>query len=161
MAKTIGDHMWERVVERAPQGLRAGFVSRLAADLLDVVVVSLVAVGAFVVAAMIGSLTGPGGFRVPRLHLLGSTIAGSVLFFVYLATFWGITGRTPGKQVVGLRVIESSGKKLRPGRAALRAAFYVVFPIGLVWALVSRRNSSLQDLLLRTAVIYDYRRRVS
>jgi uncharacterized RDD family membrane protein YckC len=58
-------------------------------------------------------------------------------------------------------VIESSGRKLRPGRAALRAAFYVVFPIGLVWALVSRRNASLQDLIVRTAVIYDYRRRVS
>jgi uncharacterized RDD family membrane protein YckC len=31
-----------------------------------------------------------------------------------------------------------------------------VFPAGLVWSLFSRKNASLQDLLLRTVVVYDW-----
>ncbi len=144
-----------------PQGLRAGFVSRFVADIVDVVIVAVVAIGIVVVAAMIGSLTGRRGFHIPNLHLLGSTLLGSFVFFLYLAYFWGATGRSPGKQVVGLRVVKSSSRPLGPGRAAIRSALCVLFPIGLVWSIVDRRNASLQDLLLGTAVIYDYRRRSS
>jgi hypothetical protein len=30
-----------------------------------------------------------------------------------------------------------------------------LFPIGLVWVLVSGENRSVQDVLLRTSVVYD------
>jgi uncharacterized RDD family membrane protein YckC len=33
---------------------------------------------------------------------------------------------------------------------------YVLFPAGLLWILASRRNASLQDLIVRTAVVYDW-----
>ena len=36
----------------------------------------------------------------------------------------------------------------------------VVFPIGLLWCVVSEENRSVQDLLLRTSVIYDWSVRV-
>jgi hypothetical protein len=29
-----------------------------------------------------------------------------------------------------------------------------LFPIGLLWVLVSRENRSVQDLMLRTSVVY-------
>lgn len=32
----------------------------------------------------------------------------------------------------------------------------VLFPAGLLWVLASRRNDSVQDLVVRTAVIYDW-----
>jgi uncharacterized RDD family membrane protein YckC len=32
----------------------------------------------------------------------------------------------------------------------------VVFPIGLMWVLVSSRNRSVADIILGTAVIYDW-----
>jgi hypothetical protein len=32
----------------------------------------------------------------------------------------------------------------------------VAFPIGLAWAIISRRNRSVQDVVLRTIVIYDW-----
>ena len=41
--------------------------------------------------------------------------------------------------------------------AVPRALLYLVFPVGLLWILVDRRNRSLQDLVLRTTVIYDWR----
>ena len=48
------------------------------------------------------------------------------------------------------------GARLHPLGALARAAFYVIFPIGLLWVLVSGQNRSLQDLVLRTSVIYDW-----
>ena len=32
----------------------------------------------------------------------------------------------------------------------------MLFPAGLLWVLASRRNASLQDLIVRTAVVYDW-----
>jgi hypothetical protein len=34
----------------------------------------------------------------------------------------------------------------------------VAFPVGLFWIVVSRDNRSVQDLLLRSAVVYDWSR---
>jgi uncharacterized RDD family membrane protein YckC len=41
-------------------------------------------------------------------------------------------------------------------RSFARAVLYVLFPAGLLWVLVSRRNASLQDLLVGTVVVYDW-----
>ena len=40
-------------------------------------------------------------------------------------------------------------------RCAVRAVLCTIFPIGLLWVLVSGENRSVQDLLLRTSVAYD------
>ncbi len=140
-----------------PQGLRAGFVSRVSADLVDGAVV--VIAGALIVAlvAMVRSLVGSRAFELPGIQVSGALGGGSGLLFVYLTFFWGTTGKTLGKQLVGLRVVLDRGAALRMSRAALRAALCVLFPFGLLWVLVSRRNASVQDLLLGTAVIYDWR----
>jgi uncharacterized RDD family membrane protein YckC len=37
-----------------------------------------------------------------------------------------------------------------------RAVLYVLFPAGLLWVLASRRNASVQDLVVGTAVVYDW-----
>jgi hypothetical protein len=41
--------------------------------------------------------------------------------------------------------------------AALRSAFCVLFPIGLFWVAVSGANRSVQDVVLRSSVVYDWR----
>ena len=51
------------------------------------------------------------------------------------------------------------GGRLRWWTAFLRAACCTLVPIGLLWCAVSRRNRSLQDLLLGTRVIYEWRPR--
>jgi uncharacterized RDD family membrane protein YckC len=35
-----------------------------------------------------------------------------------------------------------------------------VFPLGLFWSAVSKRNASVHDLIFRTSVIYDWQARV-
>ena len=40
--------------------------------------------------------------------------------------------------------------------AVLRAALYVVFPVGVLWCAMTGSRRSLQDLLLGTYVVYDW-----
>jgi uncharacterized RDD family membrane protein YckC len=62
---------------------------------------------------------------------------------------------------MGLRVLNRSGDSMRPVGALLRALFCVAFPFGLLWIVVSAENRSLQDVVLRTSVVYDWHRRLS
>ena len=55
---------------------------------------------------------------------------------------------------MGLRVVDSTGGRVRPLVAVLRAVLCTVFAIGLVWVVVDRRRRSVADILLRTRVVY-------
>ena len=57
---------------------------------------------------------------------------------------------------MGLRVQSKRGNNLGLGLAALRSFLSVVFALGLAWALVSRKNKSVQDILLGTEVVFDW-----
>jgi uncharacterized RDD family membrane protein YckC len=72
---------------------------------------------------------------------------------------WSTTGRTYGKHLLGLRVVNHDGQRLRIVGAAVRATFCLVFLIGFLWVAVSGQNRSIQDMVLRTSVIYDWTRR--
>jgi hypothetical protein len=37
----------------------------------------------------------------------------------------------------------------------VRALLCVLFPVGLLWVLLSGENRSVQDVVLRTSVVYD------
>jgi uncharacterized RDD family membrane protein YckC len=82
--------------------------------------------------------------------------AGCLLLTLYLAVSWMGSGRTYGNHVMGLRVVNNKGRRLHPLGALVRAVCCVILPIGLLWVLVSGQNRSLQDLVLRTSVIYDW-----
>jgi uncharacterized RDD family membrane protein YckC len=141
---------------RALQGRRAGFVSRVVADALDVAVVWLLGLSALLFAGVVRYLvTGP-PFRMPVLPVWLNGVAWAAIAVGYLTVGWASTGRTVGKQVGGLRVLDRSGRRLRLRRALLRALLYTIFPAGLLWVIVSRRNASLQDHLVGTAVVYDW-----
>ena len=58
---------------------------------------------------------------------------------------------------MGLRVLGRRGRRPHLVTALVRALACTLFPVGLLWVAVSRDNRSLQDLLLRTSVVYDWR----
>jgi uncharacterized RDD family membrane protein YckC len=140
----------------ALQGQRAGFVSRLVADAVDLGVVWAIGLSALLLAGVVRYLLVGPPFHTPVLPSWLRATAGLVIAVGYLASGWSSTGRTVGKQVAGLRVLDNAGRLLPLRRALLRAVLYVAFPAGLLWVLVSRRNGSVQDLLVGTAVIYDW-----
>jgi uncharacterized RDD family membrane protein YckC len=57
---------------------------------------------------------------------------------------------------MGVRVVSRKGERIGWGGAAVRSAFCAVFPFGLLWVIVSGANRSVQDVVLRTSVIYDW-----
>jgi uncharacterized RDD family membrane protein YckC len=142
------------------QGQRAGVISRFLADAIDLVAVIGALVGIYFAVAGIRFLLHPRRFSWPEPSGLTLAALGWVLLFAYLAIGWGNTGRTFGKSVLGLRVVSAAGDRLPFLRAALRSLLCVAFPIGLFWCVVSARNASVADILVRSSVVYDWEPRL-
>ena len=139
------------------QGQPAGIVTRVTAAVLDAVVLLAIVSLEYGMVAALAFLVNPLAFGFPRpsrLLTLGAALASTV---GYLAAAWTISGRTYGALLMGLRVVGPTGR-LGPTRALARAGLCAVFPVGLLWCAVSSRNRSLQDIVLRTSVVYDWSR---
>ncbi len=83
-------------------------------------------------------------------------LLGYLVRWIYWEWGWTTGGRALGNVLMGLRVQTHSGNNLGLGLAALRSLRSVIFALGLAWALVSRKNKSVQDILLRTEVVFDW-----
>ncbi len=141
---------------RPYQGHRAGLVTRFLAAAVDAVVVVVGLVGVYAGWALVLFLAHPRRLSLPDVEPVLGVLSWYVVLAVYLTAAWAVTGRSYGNRLMGLRVVDRHGGRLHVPTAFLRAAFYVVFPIGLVWVAGSRQNRSLQDTVLRTSVIHDW-----
>jgi len=139
---------------------RAGIVSRFLADAIDLLVIIGVLVGVYFAVAAARFLLHPRRFTWPEPSGLNLAAFGWILLFAYLAIGWSNTGRTLGKSVLGLRVVSHSGDPLAFPRAMVRSFLCVAVPIGLFWCVVSSRNASIADLIVRSSVVYDWERRL-
>ncbi|MFD7709632.1 RDD family protein [Streptomyces sp. NPDC059785] len=141
----------------AYRGGTAGIVSRALAGAVDALVVAgagvLVHGGVGCVRLIV---SGP-PFRFPDYPAWLTGVYGWALAVLYLAGGWATAGYTVGNRLLGLRVTGRTGRPLGVARALLRAALCVAFPLGLLWVPLSRRDASVQDLLLASAVHYDWR----
>jgi uncharacterized RDD family membrane protein YckC len=138
------------------QGKRAGLVSRIIANLLDLGVVVGVLIGIYVAWCGVKLLWQRKDFTFPTPSFGQAFIAGAIVLVLYFTTAWTASGRTYGDRLMGLRVVDHAGRRVRLGRSFLRALLCWIFPIGLLWAAVSRENRSVQDLIVRTSVRYEW-----
>lgn len=140
---------------RAYQGHRAGFFSRSIAAIIDLLSVILIVViwnlGAAFVRMLVEHVQ---GVEIPKLGW--SVAIGTILMWLVWTYAWATTGRSLGMHIMGLRIINYSGNRVRLPVAALRSIFCIVFPIGLLWVIISPANRSVQDVVLRTSVVYDW-----
>ena len=139
------------------QGQRAGIVTRVAAAAVDFLIV-IVAIGAHLRRNRRRHVHHPSEvISLAEQHRLEHRRS---LYFVlltaYLAFSWAGTGRTYGAALLGVRVVNHKGATMRLPGAILRAVLCVVFPIGLLWVAISSANRSIQDVIFRTSVIYDW-----
>ena len=138
------------------QGHRAGLVTRAAAAAVDLGIVIIALGVCYLGLTAFLFLFDPRNFTAPAPSPWLVYAVGGLLLTVYLAVSWMGSGRTYGNHVMGLRVVNRKGNRLHPLASFVRAALYAIFPIGLFWVLVSGHNRSLQDLVVRTSVIYDW-----
>lgn len=140
-------------------GRSAGVVSRAAAFIIDAVLIVLIGLGIAAGAAVIhavfsGGFTGTANFLRPAAVLAVVPL----LFGLYCVAGWALAGRTLGKALFGLRVIDRRGGHPSLGRSILRLLGYLVsaiFWLGFAWIAVDRRHEGFHDKIARTHVIYD------
>lgn len=141
---------------RAVQGHRAGIVTRFLAASVDAAVgVTAVALG-YAGAVAVYFVLSPRAFTFPDpgFGLLFASFLGFLVCYFTLA--WATTGRTYGARLLGLRVVNARGARVRPLIAFARALLCVFVPVVLFWVIISRENRSAADVLLRTSVVYDW-----
>lgn len=146
---------------RPYQGRRAGLVTRLVAAAVDLVVVIAVLTGAYVGWSGFLLLIDPRNFSFPEVSVVFSLLSAFVVSVGYLTVAWTLSGRSYGDLVMGLRVVGPGGRRLHLVGAFVRALACVVLPIGVLWVAVSRHQRSLQDVVLRTSVVYDWQPRTA
>jgi uncharacterized RDD family membrane protein YckC len=142
------------------QGRRAGVASRFLADGIDLIVIIASVAGVYLAFAGFKFLVRPRAFTWPEPSALNLGTLAWIMLIAYLTIGWAVTGRTFGKTVLGLRVVKADGSPLRLWRAFVRALLCAAFPIGLFWSAVNHRNASVQDLIVRTTVVYDWEPRL-
>ncbi|MDR0842115.1 MAG: RDD family protein [Acidobacteriota bacterium] len=80
-------------------------------------------------------------------------------YFVLFEIFWN--GQTPGKRIVGIRVIKESGRPITPmesmGRNLLRAIDMLpgIYAVGVVCMMLNQRSKRLGDYVAGTLLVYD------
>ena len=141
-------------------GHYSGPLSRLAAYAIDLGVIfgiyTLIAAGVTFVARVLFNAE----ISDPLRTGIWAAAAFAVWSFVYDWIGPALTGRTVGKRIVGVRIVQRDGSPLRGrqafGRALLRPVSLLVFGLGLVGIIWSKERRALHDAGAGTAVVYDW-----
>ena len=141
---------------RAFQGTSAGVVTRLAAGIVDALVVALALAGSYAGWVALRFVLDPRRFRMSDPSLLWSVALFLGYLVLYLTVSWWMAGRSLGDHLWGIRVTTRDGGLPGLARSFVRAVACALFPVGLLWCAVDRDRRSLHDLVLRTSVVYDW-----
>jgi uncharacterized RDD family membrane protein YckC len=155
---TAPDHAPSRPADPL-QGHAAGLVSRFAAAAIDLGVILILLAATYGAVAGFAFIVDPRSFTWPDGLGWSIPVVGIVIATPYLAISWCASGRTVGGSLLGLRVLSYRGQTMRLAGAVVRAFGCLVFPLGLLWIPFSPKRRSLQDVILRTSVIYDWAHR--
>jgi uncharacterized RDD family membrane protein YckC len=142
----------------ATPGPYAGFWIRVLACLVDSLILLLV-MGVIVAPAIAVSLIAKDspGFVVVAVSLI-STLLALAVNLLYVLYFWARKGATPGKSVLGLKILREDGATpMGWGKAALRLLGYLVsgaiMDIGFIMVAFTDRKRGLHDMIAGTVVV--------
>ena len=147
------------------QGTYAGFVTRFAGFLIDIVTIAvLFALGGHVVDYVVSALRGPSfSFTTDTPKLAGLVLV--IWAFVYCAYPLAVSGRTFGMAVVGLRAVRRDGTELGGWHAVVRVLVFplsfALFCFGFLLILLRRDRRALHDLIAGSAVVYSWNARAA
>jgi uncharacterized RDD family membrane protein YckC len=170
-APALPNHSGSDAMPQIARGQEAGFVSRLAAFVLDVVIVSMSSIVFAALSSLILSFFGfsardlsleaPARNSLAVLQIIIIALAAlAVLLFIpaYFVLFWVLVGATPGQRILGLKVMRTGTQRLSWWRAIVRYVGYWVSALplflGFLWILVDTRRQGWHDKLADTIVVY-------
>jgi uncharacterized RDD family membrane protein YckC len=144
----------------------AGFFSRLEAFVIDLVILSIVQLvgSAFVhsiieffriakLATYLRNL-----LEIPTYNLITGAVITTLFGIAYFIFFWTLVGFTPGKALLGLKIMRRNGAKISFGRSLVRFFAYWISAIplflGFLWILWDPKRQSWHDKIVDTQVFY-------
>jgi len=144
----------------------AGFASRTIAFVIDLILASaiLLAIGLFVqliatyfpVNKLLAQVLSPSAGEQARSPT--ALAVAIVVYAIYSIACWTLMGQTPGKALMGIRVVRTHGQPLSIGRSILRYLAYWVSALplflGFLWVLVDDDRRGWHDKIADTHVIY-------
>jgi uncharacterized RDD family membrane protein YckC len=151
---------------RARPNLPAGFFSRSVAFIIDLVILSVAQlVGAALIQVLLRFFRLTGLVASIKTILENSALqigSGALLITLlvigYYTFFWSLVGFTPGKAILGLKVVRSNGEKLSFGRSLVRFFSYWISAIplflGFFWVLWDSKRQCWHDKIAGSQVIY-------
>ncbi|AVG14705.1 RDD family protein [Chromobacterium vaccinii] len=138
-----------------------GFWARVLASLVDTVLLLIVSAPLLWLlagreAASVGGM--PDLAELSGAGSLAELLVNYLLPAVAVILFWIYKSATPGKMMLGARVVDAdTGAPLTLGQATLRYLGYFVsiipFCLGLVWVGIDARKQGWHDKLARTVVV--------
>jgi uncharacterized RDD family membrane protein YckC len=141
-------------------GVGSRFLALAFDSLVQVVVIGVLAVIALIVRWVVVPATGLAAIGPWTLAIL--LAIGFIVYSAYFAIFETLwVGQTPGKRLVGLRVIDVSGRPLGVYPAILRNVLRLVdqlpgfYAIAIVSVLITERHQRLGDLAAGTVVVHE------
>ena len=159
----------EKIQEPVILGRYAGFFSRAAAYVLDRLICSSIAflilmvidyvLGFFAFDQWIESLNQNSNFDVALVLLLSTMGINLLVSIGYNLGFWVLSGQTPGKRVLGVRVMRSDGTRVGLGNALRRQIGYwisTILYLGFLWILFDNKRQGFHDKLAGTIVTYSW-----
>ncbi len=147
--------------------LYGGFWQRFMAISIDIIILYIFTIILF----LIGNLIVPFHYDSMYLADTPSTLIYAIFFpyygmavllnAAYFIYFHGITGQTPGKRLLGLKVVRTDGKPMTLGTAFLRWVGYIIsklpFFMGFIWVAFDSKKQGWHDKIAGTYVIKTHR----
>lgn len=134
----------------------AGAFTRTLAFALDLGALNLAFIAISALVAFVASIVFPSEATTPALAV--GAFAWLIAGAVYLASFWSLTGQTPGMSIVGIRVVAPGYPRLtmRMSLRRLVGLALAAIPLGLgfLGIVFSERRRGLQDVIGHTEVRY-------
>ena len=153
----------DRISIPTPEGVEiemvlAGLGSRLAAAAIDFIIINGIILSLWLVGIVIAT----------PADLAGGVLAAGLISVTFLVLFGYDTafetlysGRTPGKRLLGIRVVRTGGEPVGFLAAAVRNLLRLVdvglLPVGVLCILFTARNQRVGDLAAGTLVVREVR----
>ncbi len=135
----------------------AGFWVRVGASIIDTIMILMIIAIPLTVIYGLGYWT-DGGEDAPIFRGVWDAVLNNILPMILILWFWHRYGATPGKMILGLKIVDAAtGDKMTVGQEVGRYFAYIpailFLGLGLIWVGFDKRKQGWHDKLAGTIVV--------
>jgi uncharacterized RDD family membrane protein YckC len=142
----------------------AGVGTRFLAGLIDTLIILVMEIGVYMVLGVVASAfiytieaSGIGGWIIAALGFLGFVLLWG--YYIFFEVLWN--GQSPGKRLLGARVMRRDGTPITLAESLIRNVVRLVdflpnfYIVGIITMVVDKQSRRVGDLAAGTVVVFD------